>query len=74
MGKDSTSNCNDLLERSLVLKAVDDEPEYLGRMPDELRTILSEALKKQDVGALAEALRIIVRLTKDGIYDRIYKL
>lgn len=74
MGKDSTSNCNDLLERSLVLKAVDDEPEYLGRMPDELRTILSEALKKQDVGALAEALGLIVRLTKDGIYDRIYKL
>ena len=52
-----------------ALRAVDDEPEYTDKMPDEMW----EAIKG-DREAMTEALRITVRLTKKGIKDRIMLL
>ncbi|HLP43597.1 MAG TPA: hypothetical protein VK465_18995 [Fibrobacteria bacterium] len=49
-----------------VRVAVDAEPELPGKMPEELRAAL-----QGDEDACTEALRIMVRLTKQGIQDRI---
>lgn len=69
-GRNQASAWNDLLERRLVLKAVDDEPEYPGDMPDALWT----ALLARDRGLVSEAFRLTVKLTKQGIRDRIKAL
>lgn len=53
-----------------VLKAVDDEEELTGDMPDEMY----EALKGGDRDILCEVLRIVVRQTKLGIKNRIVGL
>ena len=54
-----------------ALKAVDDEPEYPGKMPREMEEILRAAIQHSDVDLLVETLRISVRLTKEGIRNRI---
>jgi hypothetical protein len=54
---------------SAVLKAIEDEPEYPGKMPDEM----FEALRN-DRDAMEEAMRITVRLTKIGIKNRVMGL
>jgi len=54
---------------SAVLKAIDDEPEYPGKMPDEM----FEAIKN-DRDAMEEGMRITVRLTKLGIKNRVMEL
>jgi hypothetical protein len=51
-------------ERDRCLKAVDDEPEFPGDMPPEMWRMMS----KIDA---TEILRRAVRLTKQGIRDRI---
>lgn len=53
-------------ERDRCLQAVDDETEFPGDMPDEMWDAIAG-----DRDAMAEALRIAVRLTKDGIRERI---
>lgn len=50
-----------------VLKAVDDEEELPGDMPDEMY----EALKGADRATFCHMLRIIVQQTKHGIRNRI---
>jgi hypothetical protein len=54
---------------SAVLKAIDDEPEYPGKMPD----VMFEMIKN-DKSAMEEAMRITVRLTKIGIKNRVMEL
>ncbi len=54
------------LSKERVIKAIDDEPELPGDMPD----IIYESVKN-DKDALTELLRITVRETKDGIKKRI---
>ena len=49
-----------------ALKAVSDEPEYPGHMPDGMWQAIGE---HKDVAE--EAMRITVRLTKEGIRKRI---
>jgi len=49
-----------------AFNAVDDEPEYLGEMPDEIY----EAIR-QHKNTMEEALRISVRLTKRAIRLRL---
>lgn len=58
-------------ERECCLAAVAAEPEYPGELPAELADILSVAIEKQDNDLLVEALRITVKLTKEGITERI---
>jgi hypothetical protein len=68
-GRNQASVCNDLLERRLVLDAVDREPEYPGGMPDGLwESIVG------DRDAMEQALILTVRLTKQGIRNRIKAL
>jgi hypothetical protein len=54
------------LERERCLAAVSAEPELPGEIPDEMWDAISS-----DRDAATEALRIIVRQTKEGIRDRI---
>ena len=55
---------NERLE-AVMLKAIDDEPEYLGDCPDELWNAING-----DRDATVEALRLTVRFTKNGIKER----
>ena len=57
------------LDKEMVYKAVDDEPELPGQMPD----AMWEAIKG-DRDAMGEALRLSVSMTKDDIKERIGKL
>lgn len=63
IGIDAESRSN---ERERCLKAVDAEPELPGSMPDEMWYAICSDRK-----AATEAMRIIVRQTKQGIRDRI---
>jgi len=54
-----------------ALRAVDDEPEYPGQMPPEMKTCLQVAVDTRDFDLLVETMRITVRLTKKGIRSRI---
>lgn len=54
------------IERERCLKAVEDEPELPGDMPDEMWVAIAG-----DRDAMAEAMRIVARQTKAGILDRI---
>lgn len=54
------------LERERCLAAVSAEPELPGDMPDEMWAAINA-----DRDAATEALRIIVRQTKEGIRNRI---
>ena len=57
------------LKLSDVLKAIADEEELPGDMPDKVWEEL-----KDDRDAMSEALKMTVRLTKAGITERILKL
>jgi len=56
-----------LIERQRCLQAIDDEEEFPGDMPDEMW----EALNGCDRQTLTEALRLTVKLTKQGIRERV---
>jgi len=60
---------NPTIQLSAVLKAIDDEPEYPGKMPD----VMFEMVKN-DKSAMEELMRITVRLTKLGIKNRVIEL
>lgn len=49
-----------------IRKAIDDEPEYPGDMPDEMFNAI-----KNDRDAITEAMRLTTRLVKDGIRIRV---
>jgi hypothetical protein len=57
--------------REAVFKVVDDEPEFPGEMPDEMKERMRQALCEQDLGLLTEMLRVSVKLTKEGIRERL---
>lgn len=54
------------MTKEKVIKAINDEPEYPGDMPDEMWKAL-----KNDRDAMAKALRLTVQLTKQGIKERL---
>jgi hypothetical protein len=54
-----------------ILRCVDEEPEFPGPPPRELREALQKALYEKDADLIVECLRIVVRLTKQGIAERI---
>ena len=56
-----------------ILQCVNDEPELPGEPPEEMKKVLQTAIIEEDVDLLVECLRIAVRLTKQGISDRITK-
>lgn len=56
--------------RDLVLSAIDREPELPGEPPQEMVDAIVKAVRDTDTPLLAETLRIVVRLTKQGIRER----
>lgn len=54
-----------------VLSAIDSEPELPGEPPQEMVEAIVQAVRDTDTALLAETLRIVVRLTKQGIRERI---
>ncbi len=57
-------------ERLAVMSAIEAEPEYPGELPPALALALDYVIASGDRRALVEALRISVRLTKQGIAKR----
>ena len=62
------------LELSQILKAIEDEPEYPGELPLNLRLTLESAIEEKDMDLLVALLRITVILTKLGIAKRVKEL
>ena len=60
----NTMSANDLAD---ILRIIDEEPELPGEMSDDLWN----ALRGYDRDGLTKALRILVRITKDCIIERI---
>ena len=61
-----------MVDLSLVLDCVEREPELPGSMHPKLRDfLLCDILVRRDLDALIEIMRITVRLTKNGILERI---
>lgn len=58
-----------LKEMARCIKAVNDEPELPGEMSNEMFSAYQELVK--DKKSITDALRILVRLTKAGIRERI---
>lgn len=52
---------------------IDEEPEYPESPPPEMVLALQRAIEDADIDLLSEAFRITVRLTKQGIKDRIHE-
>ena len=50
----------------LIEEIINDEPEYPGQMPDEMY----ETLLTLDKSGMEEAMRISIRLAKEGILER----
>ena len=58
-----------------AINAVNAEPEFPDKMPDQMKVVLQKALlDDKDLDLLAELMRITVRSTKDGIRERIEKI
>ncbi len=54
-----------------ILECIQNEPEFPGAIPDKMRAMISHALETNDVDLIVECLRSTVRITKQGIADRI---
>lgn len=54
-----------------VIKAIMDEPEFPGDIPMHIFGKFHKAIINEDVDFFVEAVRAAVRLTKQGIVDRI---
>ena len=63
--------CSALLDPAHVAKAIDDEPECPGEMPDEMWQALKVMGETNDRAGMTEAIRLTVRLTKEGIKERL---
>jgi hypothetical protein len=59
------------LDKAAVLKAIDDESELPGDMPDDMWSEILRMVVQLDRDGLIEAFRITVRQTKQGIRDRL---
>lgn len=57
--------------RREAIEAIKAEPEYPGDLPEELQQLLLHALVERDCGVLANAFRLSVKLTKEGILNRL---
>lgn len=62
------------IDSNELLKAVDDEPELPGDMPEAMWLALRVMVEQNDREGMIEALRIAVRHTKSGIRDRVKAL
>lgn len=61
----------EVLSNDIVLKAINDEPEYPGEMPDELWKALKKAILTDDKDLILFAFRQTVKDTKNGIIGRL---
>lgn len=61
----------DVIKINDVMKAIDDEPEFPGKMPKEMELALQKAMQEQDLDLLIELMKISVRLSKEGIKERV---
>lgn len=68
------SDLSDFLERKDVLATIEAEPELIGEPPMEMIGELELAMKARDIDLLVEVMRITVRLTKQGIRERVNAL
>lgn len=59
------------LNATSVIEAIDAEPELPGEMPEEMWDTLRQFAYRDDREGMIEALRILVRLTKQGIKERL---
>ena len=59
------------MDSDIVKKAIDDEPELPGDIPDRMYETLRDAFEKGDRDLIIEAFRIVVRQTKQGIKERL---
>ena len=59
------------IELDLALKAIEDENELDDSMPEEMWESIIMIVSNKDKEAMEECLRIGIRLTKQGIRDRI---
>ena len=57
-----------------ILKCIDDEPELPGEPPSEMKRAAEKAIKKSDIDFFAECLRLAVRMTKQGIAERVRRI
>ena len=65
------SELMDWLDPSFVAKGIDDEPEFTDEMPDGMWQALKELVEENDREGMTEAFRETVRLTKQGIKERL---
>ena len=63
--------CSALLDPAHVAKAIDDEPECPGEMPEEMWQALKVMGETNDRAGMTEDIRLTVRLTKEGIKERL---
>lgn len=54
-----------------ILKAIDDEPEFPGELPPQLKTMFLNAFLNEDADFFITAIRTACKMTKSGIRDRI---
>lgn len=59
------------LDATIVRAAIDAEPELPGDMPDEMWGALRSFAYRDDREGMIEALRLAVRMTKQGIKARL---
>lgn len=57
--------------KRFAISCVEAEPEYPGPIPEAMHRKLSAAIENKDMDMLVDMLRATVRLTKEGIANRI---
>jgi hypothetical protein len=62
------------MEFGEIIRCIEEEPELPDTPPPELLETLEKALKNKDVYLVTECFRIVVRLTKEGIKNRVINL
>ena len=59
------------IELNKVFKAIDDEEELPGEVPEPMKSFILIACRGQDVEYIVEMMRAAVRATKKGIRERV---
>lgn len=70
-GCDKNEKVRKTMELEEVIKAVDDEPEFPGEMPDQIYEVIKDAISREDKDYIQECFRETVKLTKEHIRERI---
>ena len=62
------------IEIQQAIRAVELEPGFTDDIPSDMKNTLEEAIDKKDVELIVELMKISVRLTKEGIIERLNEL